>query len=77
MENENTVILPCRIGDTVWAIRSYNGRKIPQKGIVSEMFFCDGMKLCIVVRRIARGEWGKTVFPTKEDAKLAIKGRGK
>lgn len=73
MINENTVSLPCKIGDIVWAIRNYHGRKIPQKGIVSEMFFCDGMKLCIVVKHIARGEWGKTVFATCADAKKAIK----
>ena len=60
---------PCKIGDTVWCIRSYKGVKIPKKGIVSEMFFIgEEMELCIVVENLARGKWGEKVFPTKEEA---------
>lgn len=65
--------IPCRIGDTVWAIRDYKGTKIPQQGIVSEMFFTgENMRLCIVVRYVARGEWGKTIFGSYEEAKLYL-----
>lgn len=66
------VELPCRIGDTVWAIRSFHGHKHPQRGIVSEMYFLKDMRLQIVVKYIARGEWGKTIFHTEEEAKRAI-----
>lgn len=61
--------LPCTIGDAVWAIRDYKGTKIAQPGIVSEMFFVgEKMDLCIVVKHIARGRWGETIFATKEEA---------
>lgn len=73
----DAVVLPCRIGDTVWAIRCYRGVLVPQQGRVSEMLFTDDMKLCIVVKHICRGEWGKTVFATKEDAERAIAERSK
>lgn len=68
-------VLPCKLGDRVWAIRCYKGVLQPQEGIVNEMFFCDDMRLCIVVKHIARGEWGKTVFATEEEAQAAIRER--
>lgn len=68
------VQVPCKIGDLAWGIRCYKGVLVPQRGIVSEMFFVSGMKLCIVVHHICRGEWGKSVFATKEDALKAISG---
>lgn len=67
--------VPCKIGDRVWAIRSYKGHKHPQDGIVSEMFFTKDMGLQIVVKHIARGEWGKTVFATREEAVAVIEGK--
>ena len=62
--------LPCKVGDTVWAIRSYNpGKKVVVSGKVSEMYYIDeSMRLCIVVKGIARGEWGKVVFPSYKSA---------
>lgn len=68
----DAVKLPCKIGDFVWAIRSYNGHKHPQRGVVSEMYFARDMKLQIVVKHVARGEWGKTVFATDKEAYAAI-----
>lgn len=70
-----TVELPCKIGDTAWAIRNHTGHLHPHSGIVSDMYFVKGMKgmkLCIVVHGIARGEWGKTIFGTYEEAEQAI-----
>lgn len=64
--------LPCKIGDTVWAIRNYKGVKHPQKGVANEMFFTKSMRLLIVVKHIARGEWGKEIFATEEEAKRAL-----
>ena len=64
----DAVEIPCRIGDIVWGIRKYNrGRKVKQ-GIVTQMYFCEDMKLCICVTGACRGEWGKTIFATKEEA---------
>lgn len=68
----DAVVIPCKIGDEVWAIRNYNGVKHPQKGFVSDMLFTRDMKLQIVVKHIARGEWGKAVFATYEEAAEAI-----
>ena len=62
--------LPCKIGDRVWAIRSYKGIKHPQEGIVSEMFFTEDMQIMIVVKNVARGIWGETVFGSYKDADM-------
>lgn len=67
---------PCKIGDRVWAIRSYKGIKRPQEGIVSEMFFTDDMRLMIVVKNVARGVWGETVFGTLKEIEKAIIEKG-
>ena len=76
MNNEKlTVELPCKIGDTAWAIRNYKGHIHPNCGIVREMYFVKGMKLHIVVQNVTRGEWGKTVFGTYEEAERAIEER--
>ena len=69
--------VPCKIGDAVWTIRNYNGVPHPQQGFVSEMYFLADMKIRIVVKHLARGEWGKSVFPTYEAALQAIEERSK
>lgn len=69
-----SIVLPCKIGDTVWAIRNYHGVKHPQQGVVTDMFFLNNMELQIVVKFVARGKWGETIFATKEDAEKAIGG---
>ena len=71
---DNTIKLPCKIGDAVWGIRNYKGVKHPQQGFVSEMFFRESdMALMIVVKNICRGEFGKTVFKTFEEAEERIR----
>jgi hypothetical protein len=64
--------MPCKVGDTMWAIRDYRGVAHAQQGFVNEMFFTKEMKLMIVVKNIARGEFGKTVFLTKEEAEQKL-----
>lgn len=69
----DVVSLPCKIGDTVWAIRNYHSTKKVMSGKVSEMFFMgEEMRLCIVVKNISRGEWGKDVFGSYEDAEKRL-----
>lgn len=68
----NAVEIPCKIGDVVWAIRNIKGKKHPQRGIVSDMYYLKDMSLQIVVKYVARGEWGKTVFATDKEAYSAI-----
>lgn len=69
----DAVELPCKMGDTVWGIKAFNhGRLLAKQGIVHQMFFGDDMRLCICVKDVCRGEWGKNVFATKEEAEVAI-----
>ena len=72
-----TTELPCKIGDRVWAIRNYKGFRHPQEGVVSDMCFTNDMNLVIVIKHVARGEWGKTVFRTREETEEAIRERGR
>lgn len=64
----DATIIPCKIGDPAWVIKNFGGVLIPKQGNVSEMFFTWDMRLMIVVKNQARGEWGKQVFATYEDA---------
>lgn len=74
-EESRLIELPCRIGDDMWCIRDFKGVKHPVKGKVSDMFFTSEMKLMIVVKYVGRGEYGKTVFPTNEEAEAEIERR--
>ena len=69
------MIIPCRLGDKVWAIRNYSGHKKAIEGKVSEMYFIEEMTLVIVVKNVARGRWGKTIFATREECERAINER--
>lgn len=66
------VEIPLKIGDTVFAIRNYRGVEHVQKTKVSEMFFTSDMRLMIVCRYVARGEFGKDVFQTMQEAQTEI-----
>ena len=68
----DAVEIPCKIGDFVWAIRNFKGKKHPQRGVVSDMYFLNDMSLQIVVKYVARGKWGETVFATDKEAYAAI-----
>ena len=72
----DAVALPCRMGDMVWGLRySFNDRYVAKRGKVFQMFFGEDMRLCISVKNVCRGEWGKNVFATKEEAEAAIRER--
>ena len=70
--------IPCKLGDVAWGIRNYRGHKQVKRGIISEMYFGrggnGGMKLYIAIKGVCRGEWGKDIFKTREEADAAIKG---
>ena len=68
----NAVVLPCKIGDEVWGLMKCRYGIRPAKGVVHHMYFCEDMRLCICVRNVCRGEWGKKVFATKEEAELEL-----
>ena len=76
MNNERlTVELPCKIGDIVWGIRKHNRGMEAKQGEVYQMFFGEDMELCLCVKHVCRGEWGKNIFATKEETELAIEER--
>ncbi len=62
------VVLPCKIGDSAWAITNYYGKKKPKEGIISEIYFMQDMRIAVALKGIARGEIGKNIFLTKEEA---------
>ncbi len=69
------VVLPCKIGDTVWTIKNFKGHERARMGYVSEMFFTKYMKLFIVVKNTGRGFWGEDVFPSEAGAVAALERR--
>lgn len=66
------VKLPCKIGDKAWGIRNVRGTKLLMAGVVAEMYYSQEMRLIARVHGICRGEVGKTVFLTLEEAKDAL-----
>lgn len=69
---KDAVELPCKMGDIVWGIKKFHHGQAVKQGTVYQMFFIDDMRLCICVKNVCRGEWGKNVFATKEAAEAAI-----
>jgi hypothetical protein len=62
------VDVPCKIGDKVWGIRRFSGFHLrAQEGTVSDILFRNDMRLCIVVKYVCRGEWGKDIFGTEKE----------
>lgn len=70
------VDLPCKVGDTVFGIQRHHKRgSYVLEGVVREMYFAEeDMRLCIVIKGSCRGEWGKVIFGTREDAERALEG---
>jgi hypothetical protein len=63
--------LPCKIGDTVWAIKYHFGKPCVKQGVVSEMGYLEDMRLNIAVkfenRYSTMGFWGKDIFASYEE----------
>ncbi len=68
----DAVELPCKMGDLVWGIKNFNRGKKVLRNSVNQMYFGDDMRLCICVKGVCRGEWGKNIFATKEEAEKAL-----
>ena len=71
-DHNETITLPCRLGDKVWGISKRGGNLSIAHGFVNEMYFVDDMKLAITIKGVCKGEWGKRIFPTYEEAKAAV-----
>jgi len=68
-------ILPCKLGDEVWGICRHGRSKMAKAGIVTEMYYVEGMKLVVAARYVCRGIFGETVFLTKEETEAALAAR--
>ena len=69
------VVLPCKVGDTVWRIVR-DGEPHITRDEVRDMYFADDMTLCVelVGGRVTFTEkFGKTVFLSREEAEKALK----
>lgn len=67
--------LPCVMGDKAWGIRYVRGKPIIRYGPVSQMYYSSDMSLIIVIKGVARGTWGTTVFPTLAAAEKYIENK--
>ena len=68
------VVLPCKVGDTVWRIVR-DGEPHITRDEVRDMYFADDMTLCVelVGGRVTFTEkFGKTVFLSREEAEKAL-----
>ena len=70
------VVLPCKVGDTVWRIVR-DGEPHITRDEVRDMYFADDMTPCVelVGGRVTFTEkFGKTVFLTRAEAEKALRG---
>ena len=68
------VVLPCKVGDTVWRIVR-DGNPHITRDAVRDMYFADDMTLCVELaggRVTFTEKFGKTVFLTREEAERAL-----
>ena len=73
------VVLPCKVGDTVYRIVRDAEPHITRDE-VRNMYFADDMTLCVELvggRIILPEKFGKTVFLTREEAEAALEARTK
>ena len=69
------VVLPCKVGDTVWRIVR-DGEPHITRDEVRDMYFADDMTICVelVGGRVTFTEkFGKTVFLSREEAEKALR----
>ena len=69
------VVLPCKVGDTVWRIIR-DGEPHITRDEVRDMYFADDMTICVelVGGRVTFTEkFGKTVFLSREEAEKALR----
>ena len=74
-KDRRCVVLPCKVGDTVWRIVR-DGEPHITRDEVRDMYFADDMTLCVelVGGRVTFTEkFGKTVFLSREEAEKALR----
>ena len=74
-KDRRVVVLPCKVGDTVWRIVR-DGEPHITRDEVRDMYFADDMTPCVelVGGRVTFTEkFGKTVFLSREEAEKALR----
>jgi hypothetical protein len=66
-----TMLPPFKRGDMAWAIGGRGGNRYVQSGNVGLIEIIDG-KIIVQVKYVGRGEYGKTVFATEEEAEAHL-----
>ena len=73
-QDEQLVVLPCKLGDDVWFVRKFGKRQCIKRAEVSCINIDFRGEVFVSARRISGGYIGKTVFLTREEAEAALKG---
>lgn len=70
------IVLPCKVGDTVFEITNLPGDDAIQMRFVAEIAWLSGHGTVLLSSGLVIGldEFGKTIFPTREEAEAALGG---
>ena len=71
-QDEQLVVLPCKLGDDVWFVRKFGKRQCINRAEVSCINIDFRGEVFVSARRISGGYIGKTVFLTREEAEAAL-----
>lgn len=73
------VVLPCRVGDTLWLTASYYTERLPQpmeaRVVRIKIDAGDAITYATDRRRVGDKEIGRTVFLTREEAEKALEAK--
>ena len=75
-QDEQLVVLPCKLGDDVWFVRKFGKRQCIKRAEVSCINIDFRGEVFVSARRISGGYIGKTVFLTREEAEAALAQEG-
>lgn len=65
--------IPCRYGDTAYGIRRYRGQGLKiMAGEISEIGVTDRMEVWVAVKGVCRGQIGKNIFLSYEEAERKL-----
>ena len=74
---ERVVVLPCKVGDTVWLTRTWVSERLsqPEKTTLNGAFVGGTCTFVTDKYGFQQKEFGETVFLTREEAERAMEGR--
>ncbi|MBR2503311.1 MAG: hypothetical protein IKB62_04210 [Oscillospiraceae bacterium] len=75
-DSSKFIEVPCKIGDTAWAIRTCGKTKKVKSGIVDGLGISKDMQVIVNIKHIGCGIWGQKIFPTEEAVLKAMEKGG-